>query len=241
MCSRGSVLGTDDTKLTNTILSDADVLNLQQCLNRLVTWADTRGMSFNIDKCKVMHVGRNNTQANYTMSGVQLKETVSERDIGVKVHQSLRPSLQCTEASQRANDVLGQVTRAFHFRDRTTFLKLHKQYVQPHLEFAVPAWSPWTQGDKETGVRMVSGLKAGSYKEKLKELDMLSLEWRRTLYDMVQLFKIIRGFDDVKATTWFTRVGDTPHLRLTRNTSDPLNIVRQNPTTEIRRSFSAIG
>lgn len=54
---------------------------------------------------------------------------------------------------------------------------------------------------------------------------------------MVQSFKIIRGFDDVKATTWFTLVGDTPHLRLTRNTSDPLNIVRQNPRTEIRRSF----
>ena len=90
-------------------------------------------MSFNVDKCKVMHIGRNNPQANYMMSGVQLKETVSERDIGVKVHQSLRPSLQCTEASQRANAVLGQVTRAFHFRDRTTFLKLYKQYVRPHL------------------------------------------------------------------------------------------------------------
>ena len=234
----------DDTKIANTILSDADVQNLQQCLNRLVTWADTWGMSFNVDKCKVMHIGRNNPQANYMMSGVQLKETVSERDIGVKVHQSLRPSVQCTEASQRANAVLGQVTRAFHFRDRTTFLKLYKQYVRPHLEFAVPAWSPWTQGDRDTiekvqrrAVRMVSGLKAGSYEEKLKELDMLSLEGRRTLYDMVQSFKIIRGFDDVKATTWFTLVGDTPHLRLTRNTSDPLNIVRQNPRTEIRRSF----
>ena len=79
------------------------------------------------------------------------------------------------------------------------------------------------------------GLKAGSYEDKLDELDM-SLEGRRTLYDMVQSFKIIRGFGDVKATTWFTLVGDTPNRRLTRNTIDPLNIVRQNPRTEIRRS-----
>ena len=61
------------------------------------------------------------------------------------------------------------------------------------MEFDVLAWSPWTQGDRETiekvqrrAVRMVSGLKAVSYEEKLDELNMLSLEGRRTLYDMVQ-------------------------------------------------------
>ena len=140
----------DDTKAANTIRTDQDVKDLQLCLDNLVDWADTWGMQFNVSKCKIMHVGRSNPRAEYTMSGTRLETTESERDIGVKIHQSLRPSTQCREAASRANVVLGQITRAFHFRDRSTFVKLYKQYVRPHLEFSVPAWSPWTQGDSET-------------------------------------------------------------------------------------------
>ena len=132
-------------------------------------------MSFNHTKCKVMHVGRANPCAEYKMNGHVLDSTEFERDIGVKVHRSLRPSMQCNEASQRANAVLGQVSRAFHFRDRRVFVQLYKQYVRPHLEFAVPAWSPWTIGDKDTlekvqrrAVRMISGLQGATYKAKLK-------------------------------------------------------------------------
>ena len=65
---------------------------------------------------------------------------------------------------------------------------------------------------------------------------MLSLEERRTLYDLVQTFKIIRNFDDVSTSTWFELVGNVPP-RVTRNTSDTLNIVRQNSQTDIRRNF----
>jgi hypothetical protein len=38
-----------------------------------------------------------------------------------------------------ANSVLGQ-DRAVHYRDCNTFVKVHELYVQPQLEFAVPAW-----------------------------------------------------------------------------------------------------
>ena len=123
-------------KAANTIRTVRDMEDLQDCLNRLVTWADTWGMEFNVTKCKVMHVGRN------TMSGTKLNTTEVERDIGVVVHRSLRPSTQCAEASRRANVVLGQITRAFHYRYKSTFVKLYKQFVRPHLEFSVPAWSP---------------------------------------------------------------------------------------------------
>ena len=193
-----------------------------------------------------MHVGRSNPRAEYTMSGTRLETTESERDIGVKIHQSLRPSTQCREAASRANVVLGQITRAFHFRDRSTFVKLYKQYVRPHLEFSVPAWSPWTQGDSETleriqkrAVRMISGLQGKSYEDRLLELNMLTLEGRRLLYDMVQTFKIIRGYDDVNLMTWFSLVGDNP-TRITRQTSDPINIVRPIVRNEIRRSFFSV-
>ena len=41
---------------------------------------------------------------------------------------------------------------------------------------------------------------------------------------MLQTFKIIHGFDDVKSETWFNIVGSGEH-RLTPLTADPLNLI----------------
>ena len=195
-------------------------------------------MQFNVSKCTW---GRQTHGPSTPCREPDLRPR-SLRDIGVKIHQSLRPSTQCREAAGRANVFLGQITMAFNFRDRNTFVMLYKQYVRPHLEFSVPAWSPWTQGDKETveriqkrAVRMISGLQGKSYEDRLLELNMPSLEGRRLLYDMVQTFKIVRGYDDVNLRslrTWFSLVGNN-HTRITRQRSDPLTIVRPIVRNEI--------
>ena len=59
------------------------------------------------------------------------------------------------------------------------------RYVRPHLEFFTPAWSPWTATNKEAlervqrrAIKIVSGLAASTYKDRLKELVLLSLEDR---------------------------------------------------------------
>jgi hypothetical protein len=132
----------DDTKAGHVVCGPEEAATLQDCLEKLMKWSKDWGMEFNAEKCKVMHVGRSNPRFQYTMGGVVLGETEEEKDVGVTVHHSLKPSRQCMKAAQTARGVLGQVTRAFHFRDRHVFIQLYKQYVRPHLEFAAPAWSP---------------------------------------------------------------------------------------------------
>ena len=119
-------------------------------------------------------------------------------------------------------------------------------YIWPHLEFATPAWSPWTQRDidllesvQQRAVRMISGLQATSYAGRLAELGMLSLQQRRILSDMVQVYKIVHGFDRVDKSTWFDLAGDSD-ARLTRTTSDPLNILPRHARNEVRRNFFSI-
>ncbi len=116
------------------------------------------------------------------------------------------------------------------------------QYIGPHLEFATVAWAPWLEADKavlekiqQRAVAAISGLKGISYEEKLKELGLTTLEERRHQADMVQTFKILRGFDYVKSETWFQKV-DTSG-RLARSAADPLNLKPQAARLEIRRSF----
>ena len=109
--------------------------------------------------------------------------------------------------------MLAQITRSFHFRDRHVFLNLYQQYVRPHLEFAVAAWSPWNQADidgleavQRRAVRAISGLRGATYKEKLAELGLPSLQARRMEIDMVQTYKIVNKVDTDDSDQWFDRL-----------------------------------
>ena len=232
----------DDTKLGKVIMSENDRGVLQDCLDKLMDWADKWGMKFNTDKCKVMHLGHSNPQYQYKMGSKVLGNTETERDIGVLVSSNMKPSKQCQKAARTAGAVLGQISRAFHYRDRCTFLKLYKQYVRPHLEFASAAWSPWLEADKECleqiqmrAVRMVSGLTHNTYLERLQELRMETLEERRHRTDMAQVFKIVTRKDNVSSETWFTMATD--EQRRTRGAIHPLSLRGQRVRLDIRKNF----
>jgi hypothetical protein len=234
----------DDTKVGQQIVSDADRVLLQSALDRLCAWARDWGMQFNVAKCKVMHFGRQNPRYVYEMSGQQLEEVDSERDIGVTVSQTLKPSAQCAKAAGTARSVLGQIARAFHYRDRKTFVKLYITYVRPHLEFCTPAWSPWTRADidclesvQKKMVGMVSGLAATSYEGRLAELGLDSLESRRVNADICTMHKLVHGIGEIDTSEWFeNRVGDT----VTRARADPLNVLSKKGNLELRRNFFTI-
>ena len=55
----------DDTKIFRRVDSDEDREALQRDLDRLVQWSEVWQMEFNVDKCKVMHLGR----GSYVMNG----------------------------------------------------------------------------------------------------------------------------------------------------------------------------
>ena len=90
------------------------------------------------------------------------------------------------ESVRKANAVLGQIIRAFHYRDRHIFKRLYVQQVRPLMELCTPAWSPWSAGDSEVlekvqkrFVNMLSGLYGNTYEERMNELDLLTLKNRR--------------------------------------------------------------
>jgi hypothetical protein len=164
----------DDTKLGQVIECASDTDELQGTLDRLCEWATRWGMCFNVQKCHVMHVGRRNMRADYYMNGHKLATSTAERDVGVIISDDLKQADQCKKAAQTAGAILGQIHRAFHYRDRHTYLGLYKQYVRPHLEFASPAWAPWNMGDinclekvQQRAVKAVSGLRGRTYSERL--------------------------------------------------------------------------
>ena len=157
----------------------------------------------------------------------------------------MKPSAQCAVAARTAQGVLGQITRAFHYRDRHVFMRLYKQYVRPHLEFSTQAWAPWTKADKaclekvqQRAVRQVSGLASTSYEDRLLELNLPSLEERRHQADMCMVHKILQGRGGLNAETWFEMAGDS--ARPTRAGADPLNIRVRHGRLDMRRNFFSL-
>jgi ribonucleases P/MRP protein subunit RPP40 len=127
---------------------------LQESLDRLCGWAAEWDMAFNVQKCHVMHVGRNNPRATNTMNGIQLQTTDSERDVGVVISQDLRQVNQCKKAAQTASTVLGKIHRAFHIRDRHVYTSSTCDLISSLLLLLGPlgtgeTLSAWRESKKE--------------------------------------------------------------------------------------------
>ena len=156
---------------------------------------------------------------------------------------------------QSANWALGQLSKAFHFRKAENLVPLYKTFIRPKLEYAVAAWSPWMEGDKEIMekvqkrfVRMISDKKGGSYEERLENLGMTTLTERRERGDMIVTFRTMRGLNRVDKNNWF-QFRNVENMRATRSTvsvTDEEEVVRdnvlfmENVRLESRKNFFSV-
>ena len=80
----------DDTKHGLRTRNPDDVMELQEDINKLVEWASKWQMSFNVEKCSVMHIGHNNMQSNYNISNQQLPTADQQRDRGIIIKNGIK-------------------------------------------------------------------------------------------------------------------------------------------------------
>ena len=80
---------------------------------------------------------------------------------------------------------------------RALFLTFSKSLVRPHLEYCSPVWNTNLKGFskniekiQKSATRIVPSLKNLSYFERLKKLNLASLEFRRLREDIVSQYKI---------------------------------------------------
>ena len=236
----------DDTKWARIVESEEDKKKFQDGIDGLAQWSQDWQLLFNVGKCKIMHFGSKNKHNKYTMNGNELEVVEVEKDVGVLVSSSLKPSQQCSAAAGKANGVLGQIGRAVKYRDKRTFVQLYKVYVRPHLEYCIQAWAPYHQVDKDKleklqrrAVNMVAGLRGRTYEQKLVEVGLTTLEERRVRGDMIQTFRILNGIDQVEPCTWFTMANERNRLGAanTRYSSDYTKTVEGTSKTELRRNY----
>ncbi|XP_078059894.1 uncharacterized protein LOC144485672 [Mustelus asterias] len=161
----------------------------------------------------VIHFGRSNgMEQQYKMKGTILSSVEDQKDLGVRVHRTLKSASQVEDAVKKAYGVLAFINRGIEFRSREIMLQLYRTLVRPHLEYCAQFWSPHYRKDVEAiervqrrFTRMLPGLGGMPYEDRLRELGLFSLERRRMRGDLIEVYKMLRGLDRVDSQRLFPR------------------------------------
>ena len=116
---------------------------------------------------------------------------------------------------QSANKITGIIKRNFKYMGEDIFLNLYKTLVRPYLEYSSVVWDPATirdqkllEGVQRRATKLIPTIKDLSYEQRLVNLGLPSLQYRRTRADMIQVYKIVHGMDRIDPTIFFELVKD---------------------------------
>ena len=182
----------DDCKVYRKIETTEDYNILQKNLDLMSEWSKEYMLYFNPKKCVVMHLGRNNPNKVYSIEDQILDKTEEEKDLGVIINKNFSFSTHINKSISKANQSLGIMQRTFTYMDEELFRDIYLPFVRPHLEYCVQVWSPYLRCEvdkiekvQRRATKLVPSLHELPYEERLKKLNLTTLEERRHRGDQI--------------------------------------------------------
>ncbi|GAB0182807.1 mitochondrial enolase superfamily member 1 [Grus japonensis] len=102
----------DDAKLGGVADTPEGCPAIQPDLDRLENWVERNHMKFNKGKCRVLHLGRNNSNHQNRLGVDLLGSSSAEKDLGVLVDNKLSMSQQCALVTKAVNGILGRIKKS---------------------------------------------------------------------------------------------------------------------------------
>lgn len=191
------LLYADDLKLVgDTSNSDA----LQRDIYRVCEWANKWDLPINVVKSHLLTKMPPDFRLFIRLGDCEelpLSSRTATTDLGVSVSNDFTPTCPSGAAAAKARRALFSLKAAIVNKSPEVFAPLYSVFVRPHLEYCVQAWSPYLlkdikilEGVQRQATRMIWGMKGLSYKERLKALNLFSLERRRLRGDLIEVFKM---------------------------------------------------
>ena len=220
-----------------------NVTQLQTDLNLISNVSRSWNLGLNKTKCVVMRFGRGRVYEEGSGSGshidgVELKLVKSHRDLGVIVDHTLKFHSHVSSLVNKASGLSNQLLRGTVNRTSEFMLRLFISHIRPLLDYCSTVWSMGYVGDlkrlesvQRKWTREIEGIEHLTYEERLRSLDLFSIEGRILRADLIKIWKIFNSDIETGLESIFERHSH----RATRGHQCKLSIPRCR--TELRRKF----
>ena len=229
----------DDSKLIKEINSLRDRELFNEDIIAVTEWAAANKMELNKLKYQLIQYGKNDElkQPYKIDESTEVMKSDTVKDLGILMSENMQFNEHIVEIKNKAKGVAAWILRLVKSRSEETIMLLYKTYVRPHLEYACSLWSPHLkkhiellEGIQRTITAKIQGLEELSYHDRLKALNMFSLQRRRERYDIIHLWKIQQGIitNDLNLTFYETpRYGWRCRRNIIQTRRKQLSTIRQ--------------
>ena len=115
----------------------------------------------------------------------------SENDFGILL-KTLKFDKHIDNVFSKKNRIMGLIKRKFSYMDKDLLLTLYKSLARSHLDYENLAFYPTTKKYKQIhekaqrrAIRLVHKLRGLTYKERLIELNLPTLDYHRKRFDII--------------------------------------------------------
>ena len=119
-----------------------------------------------------------------------------EKDLGIWFQNNLKFDEHINYVVNRSNKLLGLIKRTFKALDKESFGgSVYYPSTKKNIQLI--------ENIQRHATRILPELRGLTYSERLESLKLPTLFYRRKRYDLIQLYKIVHGYEDVKPEKFF--------------------------------------
>ena len=213
-CIKHSVISSfaDDTRLKRAINTTEDTVLLQSDLNSSIKWSDENNMQLHQKKFELItHTTDNsnhlqelpfsNEYTEYqTADGSVISPQNSVKDLGITITSDVSWHTHITNITEDAKKMSSWVLSVFSDRSAETMLPLYRSQIRSKVEYCSPLWNPAKVEDikliesiQRAFTSRIKEVKHMSYWDRLKSLNLMSLQRRRERYCVIQIYKTLHN------------------------------------------------
>jgi len=150
------------------------------------------------------------------LMGIPLSSTNEEKDLGVTFNDKFASTINCNKVCKASQRVIGLIRRNIHNRSKEGMIILYKTLVRPLLDYCCQVWKPHLKRDinsvekiQKRYTKMIDGCKNLKYEQRLKKLNLTTVEERHKRLDMIQVYKILNDRTNIYPKD-FLKLSDRP-------------------------------
>ena len=210
----------DDNKFFSTNSDDLQqaIFSMSPCLNQLQ-------LKLAHHKCSILKIKKGTVKdcSKFWIDDHQIEELPSVRDLGIFISSDMKWRKHIDYICHKASIKSYQIFKSIRSKNIWTLIKLFTTYIRPQLEYNSQIWSPFLLRDINQIEKIQRhflkrafnrcNLYFTGYKDRLKQVNLLSLQDRRIFLDLTFMFKLIHNLTDLNFNNFFSYKTSSYSLR----------------------------